>query len=96
MSDQTTLQFPADTRAASYQNLIAEGKELKQEEKLYGLYQTVGDLTDRAAAELMEIPEARVSARRNKLIDDKFPVVAKGTIQDKVTKRSVHVWGIQS
>ncbi len=88
------LSLALDTRNESYKALIAEGKELSQSMKLYDLYNLYGNLTDRRAAELMKIPEARVSARRNKLMQEGYAVVDKGIITDTTTHRKVHIWGI--
>lgn len=96
MSEQLSIPFSAtDTRDESYRALIAEGKQLSQSLKLYCLYNEVGNLTDRNAAEILGIPEARVSARRSDLIKEKYPVIDKGKIWDADTKREVHIWGVK-
>jgi hypothetical protein len=94
-TEDSTVIVADDTRDQSYMALIAEGKELSQEQKLYGLYRTRGDLSDREAAALLRIPEARVAARRNHLIEEKYPVVDTGIFKDTLTKRNVHVWGVR-
>ncbi len=94
MTNQLNIPFAKDTRDESYKELVASGKELNQTLRLYDLYHVVGNLTDRAAAEIMGIPEGRVAARRNKLIDDKYPIMDKGTVKDDVTNRNVHLWGL--
>jgi len=88
------MMLALDTRNESYKALIADGKELPQILKLYDLYKIYGDLSDRRAAELLHLPEARISARRNKLVENGYSVIDKGIIIDKITNRKVHLWGI--
>ncbi len=98
MDTQLAIQFlqdATDTRNESYKQLIADGGELTQKLKLYRAYETHGDMSDRCAAEILDLPEARISARRNKLMQDGYPVISKGIVKDAVTKRNVHVFGVK-
>lgn len=99
MPEQLKIQFlqdATDTRNESYKKLRAEGKDLSQADRLYELYIKHGDLTDREAAKIMGIPEARIAARRNKLMEEYSFLIGKRKVKDEETGRTVYEFGINN